>query len=117
MRIPANSSYDTDESTYFLEFLKKHSHKEDESEFKNTIFEQRERLLYMTESESNALYTMAGWATFKESSRIKQCSDCRKYITGDISDASKEADFIKLKSYGWLTHPSKQVFDAIKFAA
>ena len=73
--------------------------------------------MLLSEIESNALYSLAGWAVFKEKKSLDSCAICLDSICS--LDKNPEPFFSKLtclKSYQQgcgLTHPSKAIFKAV----
>ena len=74
MHVPNNSSYDTDTSMYFLDFIKKYP-KRATNENVSVVTEDCPSFLYLSECEGNALYNLAGWAVFKEKKFMQDMSD------------------------------------------
>ena len=113
MHVPNNSSYDTDTSMYFLDFIKKYP-KRATNENVSVVTEDCPSFLYLSECEGNALYNLAGWAVFKEKNSCKTCQTC---IVGDASNGALEhAQLTILKSYSQgsgLCHPSPAILNAI----
>ena len=62
------------------------------------------------------LYTIAGWAVFKEKSKIQRCQTCLDAILGNKTDAPEQSLLTELKSFSsgaGLTHPSKTILKAL----
>ena len=123
MRIFSNSSYEADSSVYFLDFLKsrpvrvKSSVIEDDAEFDQICTEVSE-LIPLSDIEGTSLYTVAGWAVFKEKTP-KACSECLSSITGNASTSPEYSQLTNIKSFevgGGLAHPSSQIWQAIMLA-
>ena len=117
MHVSQNSSYDTDESVYFLDFLKSKSFTKPVSNNDDDVEMEKvcSQLLPLSECESNALYTVAGWTVFKEKTP-KACPVCLSSIVGDASTAPEHSQLTVIKSFetgGGLTHPSPAMWQAI----
>lgn len=66
--------------------------------------------------EGDVLYTIAGWAVFKEKSMVQQCPACLSAILGDKTDVPEQSLLTVLKSFPTstgLTYPSKTIFKAV----
>jgi hypothetical protein len=65
--------------------------------------------------ELNALCYLTGWIAFKLKRQLNPCSLCVDYLVStDSEDKSMpQAQLTVLKSYGWLTMPSKSLQDVI----
>jgi hypothetical protein len=115
MRVSRDASYEADDSTYFLDFLKTRSPSKlvfngDDDELGLQIGE-----LVLSELEGNALYTLAGWAVFKEKAP-NACAVCVNSIIGDASSSPELARLNIIKSFetgGGLTHPSPAILQAV----
>jgi hypothetical protein len=65
----------------------------------------------LTSSEKNALCYLTGWIAFKLKAKLKLCSACINFlVSSDPGEKNLcESQLIVLKSYGWLTLPSKSL--------
>jgi hypothetical protein len=68
-----------------------------------------------TSHENNALCYITGWIAFKLKSQLKSCSACINFlVSGDPLDRSMpQVQLTVIKSYGWLTIPSKSLQQVI----
>ena len=98
MHVSQNSSYDTDESVYFLDFLKSKSFTKPVSNNDDDVEMEKvcSQLLPLSECESNALYAVAGWTVFKEKTP-KACPVCLSSIVGDASTAPEHSQLTVIK--------------------
>lgn len=65
--------------------------------------------------EGNALYDIVGWAVSKAVSSVN-CDTCYKaFVCQDVNDEQLSL-YTSARSYGGLTHPSKDIVDAIQLA-
>jgi len=79
MHVSSATSYEHDTDTYFLDFLKGHAKEsDDQTEYDDELSVAKDcsALLPMPALEGDVLYTIAGWAVFKEKSKIQQCPAC-----------------------------------------
>lgn len=120
MHVSTSASYEQDSDTYFLDFLKGHAKESgdltDDDDDERYVAEDCSALLPISALEGDVLYTIAGWAVFKEKSRIKNCPTCLSSMIGDKSDAPEQSLLTVLKSFSTgsgLTHPSKTIFEAV----
>ena len=120
MQIVPSSSYDTDDSTYFIDFLKNHPKKhssEDISFLEEHVYRNHiEDSLMLNVCESNVLYLLAGWIVFKEKEKLSGCMDCLEAMCSNSKDSPSEAKLTEFKTYGGLTKPSELVHGAILLA-
>ena len=121
MQIVPSSSYDVDDSTYFLDFLKNHPRKQSTLSSDEDMLFLEERVfpnhttssLMMNVCESNVLYLLAGWSVFKEKTKISGCADCLDAICSDSNELPFDAKLHEFKTYGGLTKPSELVHKII----
>ena len=121
MQIVPSSSYDTDDSTYFIDFLKnqpkKHSSDEDISFLEEHVYPNHIKdSMMLNVCESNVLYLLAGWTVFKEREKLSGCTDCLEAMCSNSEDSPSEAKLTEFKTYGGLTKPSDLVHEAILLA-
>ena len=120
MHIDTGSSYDADDSCYFLQFLKTSSLstacREDDQ-----VFVEQEILgsssVNICDLEAKVCYLLAGWSVHKQKDKVRQCTDCMAVICGSAEEAPSEfADLLEEKTYGGLTYPSTLVWCAVQTA-
>ena len=76
MHVSSSASYEHDSGTYFLDFLKgcaKEPSDPTADDDEKSVAEDCSALLPMSALEGDALYTLAGWAVFKEKSKVQRC--------------------------------------------
>lgn len=119
MHVSQNSSYENDDGVPFLDFIKSKSsdtrHISNDDEDDVELDRVCETVLPLSECESSALYTVAGWAVFKEKS-ANACQVCLASIVGDAGSVPQHSQLTTIKSFeagGGLTHPSLPMWQAI----
>jgi hypothetical protein len=115
MNISANSSYDSDDSAYFLDFLK-HNKTEIAADDEQAFVEEASSVNDLNVCEQNVLYLLAGWSVAKEKARIADCNECFNAVSDKPGSCSDMAELLCIKSYGGLSCPSAAVLAAIQVA-
>jgi hypothetical protein len=115
MNISANSSYDSDDSAYFLDFLK-HSKTEIAADDEQAFVEEASSVSDLNVCEQNVLYLLAGWSVAKEKARIADCNECLNAVSDKPGSCSDMAELLCIKSYGGSSCPSATVLAAIQVA-
>ena len=132
MTIPTTSNYDIDETPHLVSFIKANKEKYDVNINQDALDQTALDVLSVTTlssldiCESNGFYYIAGWAVYKELSKVN-CDSCSSYYSvknlGQISDDI--ALLTKFKCYrsdmqsypnttNYLCHPSKNVLHVVQ---
>jgi len=120
MHVSSSASYECASDTYFLDFLKCHAKEynvqTNDDDDEKYVAEDCSALLPLSALEGDVLYTIAGWAVFKEKGKILHCPNCLSSILVDKNDAPEQSLLTVLKSFSTgagLTHPSKTILQAV----
>jgi len=119
MQITPSSSYDVDDSVYFLDFLKMKPVRTVQDVDEELVFVDENVSLLKTDLDildMNVCYLLAGWAVFKQKARTGNCTDCLAVICGSPCDAPAEAQLMMIKTYGGLSYPSELIYKAVQVA-
>jgi len=146
MAVPTSSSYDVDDSSHLLDFLKSQQKQsnvilqcndviqddgcfsvpesfieceelDEQISHDDELTMQAHGIFSQGLLEGKALYYLAGWTAAKIKKRIK-CAACNESLTTEFPTVP-ESSFTTLKTYcsgAGLTHPSNEVYELIKFA-
>ena len=112
MQITPLSSYDIDDSVYFLDFLKTKPVRTVQDVDDEFVFVDEHVSLLHTNLDildTNVCYLLAGWTVHKQKARIA-------VICGSPCDAPAEAQLMMIKTYGGLSYPSELVYKAVQVA-
>ena len=120
LAVPKRSSYSVSECDFAISLLKSTSKvmqissdaaNSRSSESEGQHLPQSAIAIQQTSSEKNALSYLTGWLAFKLKVKLKSCNECVSFlISSNTEDRSlPQNQLIAIKSYGWLTFPSKSL--------
>ena len=118
MQISESSSYQQDDGSYLLDFLKNSpvaSHDEEEVFVEQTVLGSGDADIDISDMEANVCYLLAGWSVHKQKDRVGQCPACLAVICGSADEAPPAySNLLTVKTYGGLSFPSEIVWFAIQ---
>jgi hypothetical protein len=119
MDVPKNNSYDTDSLPNLVDFIKSKQqavkHEPDDEDFRDLPELPQLDAHVPSAIEEKSLYNLAGWVGKKLMSFVDGCPTCMPVLHCD-KPTLPQASLVIVKSFGYLNHPSPQLFYAIQEA-
>jgi hypothetical protein len=121
LAVPKHSSYSITECDFAVSLLRSNSKSSADqvlidtdassSDTNHVLLPSVPNKVELTPSEKNALCYLTGWIAFKLKTRFLSCNACINFlVSSELEDRNlPEAQLVIIKSYGWLTLPSKSL--------